>query len=135
MLPDAILYAPINKRVQVSAPNFTRSRARFRGQRESFKINTEIHQLAYDLHKLYEKYDSLNTTLTINLSTIENGGQIGRTLYFTAEGVPGVLYGIAVNWNDASPADESLMLDGTIALIDRLTRLEKRISDLEFGRN
>lgn len=48
-------------------PSFVRYRHRFRGQRESFKVNSDIHAMRYDLFHLYEKFDRLNTDLDTGL--------------------------------------------------------------------
>ena len=89
-----------------------RSRARFRGQRESFKINTEIAQTTYDLRRLYEKYQTIEEKLDLRLETLERGGNVGQALNGT---------------------NKALVLDGVESLADRIFRLEKRVRDLEYG--
>lgn len=47
-------YSEENKRKHFNAPQFTRMRHRFRGPRESEKVNLEIDQLAFSIRKLYQ---------------------------------------------------------------------------------
>lgn len=124
MAADPILYAAVNRRTQISAPNFVRSRARYRGHRESFKINLEIHQLAYDLRRLYERYDVIDAALTTHLNTIEDGGQVGATLVGTV--------GVAVRLA-GDTSDKPFIITGVDDIADRLSRLETRIKNLEMG--
>lgn len=109
-MAETFLYTQTDRRGYISAPQFIRSRARYRGQRESFKINTEIAQLLYDLRKLYEKYDTLKVTLDARLYVLEHGGSISGATYGTS--------------------DEAFVIPGVEELAVRLTRLRERVGAL-----
>lgn len=42
-------------KTQLSQPTLTRARHRYRGPRESYKLNLEISQLLYDFTRLYDR--------------------------------------------------------------------------------
>lgn len=107
-----VTYVPASERSWVLAPQVTRWRSRYRGQRESWKINLEMNQFLYDIRKLWEG----NQTVTNNLNEF---------LYNLEYGVPDSVdyvrpYSIG---NDALPGSQDLIL--------RLERLLKRVERLE----
>lgn len=117
-MPDPILYNTINRRLFISAPTLTRWRARHRGPRESYKINTEITQLLYDIRVLYEKYDTLADQLNYNADVLEHGLNLTQTF----------------RWADATtPADTPIALPGINDIALRLSRLAQRVRALEIG--
>lgn len=48
---------------RIRQPNLTRQRHRFKGPRESEKINQEIYQIRYDAMKLHQKLDEVEQIL------------------------------------------------------------------------
>jgi hypothetical protein len=107
------LYSNIDKSSWVYAPNFGRSRAKYRGVRESYKFNTEIYQILYDFRKLYEKFDSLDTVFSLNLNTIENGSTLSATYV----------------WRNV--AESPMTLPGVNDLALRISQLKHRVLVLE----
>lgn len=71
-----ISYSEHSMSTQFSAPQFTISRHRFRGVRESEKINLEIDQLAYSVRKLYEQQASFRASFREKATTLLEGGPI-----------------------------------------------------------
>lgn len=117
-MADPILYSTVNRRLFISAPTLTRWRARHRGPRESFKINSEITQLLYDIRVLYEKYDSLADQLNYNTDVLEQGLNLTQTY----------------RWADATtPADNPIALTGVNDITLRLSQLAQRVRALEIG--
>lgn len=57
-------------------PQLTRWRHRFRGQRESYKINTETNQFLYDVRLLYQRAADLTELLEGYIDLLVNGGEI-----------------------------------------------------------
>lgn len=54
-MSNTILYSEINRSNFFMTPSTIRWRHRFRGDRESWKINHEIMSIAYDTRKAYEQ--------------------------------------------------------------------------------
>jgi hypothetical protein len=110
----------IDRRYWVYQPNFTRHRHRFRGVRESEKVNQEIVQYYYDLKRV----ELMNATTYDSLEDYEDSIVDGAI-------VDDLLY----NWyGDDVVTDEPLVLLGTTDLAARLETLRKRIGFLENNR-
>lgn len=103
------LYHEYNRREQFLAPQFNRSRHRYRGPRESFKINLEIDQFAFSVHRLYESYEDFREEFIMKASLLLSGGESG--------------------FNDED--DQSVLLPGYEELVARLQRLQSRARALE----
>lgn len=113
----AVLYNTIDKRNWVYQPNFTRWRHRWRGVRESLKINTEISQFYYDATRLNTRVDEVNTQLAETIDLIDNGGSVE---------------GVNFQWDtDATPNIEKLELPGMKEVALRAEKLRNRIRNLE----
>lgn len=82
------LYAAINKDEWIYAPAFVRQRHRYRGQRESIKMNSEISGLRLDVSRLYEKYQTLHDRTLEYLQNCVNGGSVSAKFYFADDPVP-----------------------------------------------
>lgn len=67
-------YSEHNLRRHFNAPQFTRSRHRFRGPRESEKINLEMDQLHYSIHKLYQGQDEFQEHFVDRANLLLEGG-------------------------------------------------------------
>jgi hypothetical protein len=109
------LYSDVDRSSWVYAPNFIRSRARYRGSRESYYLNREIMQLTYDFRRLYEKFDILDTTLSIDLEKIATGGAINATYVWDTD------------------TAKSFVFNGLDDLSLRISRLKQRVEALEGG--
>lgn len=71
-----ISYSEHSMSTQFSAPQFTISRHRFRGVRESEKMNLEMDQLAYSVRKLYEQQANFRANFREKATTLLEGGTI-----------------------------------------------------------
>lgn len=112
-----ILWSEIDKRDWTFQPQFTRWRHRWRGKRESLKINTEINQFYYDVRRLNSRSEDVSAALVENRSTIRDGGDVT---------------GVEFQWTtDATPTIEPVQLDGMDNIISRIQQLRNRIEDLE----
>ena len=121
------LYADTKQRYWILAPQTTKWRHRYRGQRESWKINLEMNQFLYDVRKLYEGTITVSQNLANNLYNLEFGLTISPTYSITYD--DDSLY-------DSSAIDygiDGIELTGEQDYILRVTRLLKRVEKLESG--
>lgn len=65
-----------NRREHFSAPQFTRTNHRYRGQRESEKINLELSQLYFSIRKLYEGVGNLQDDLLNAMDLLIDGNDL-----------------------------------------------------------
>lgn len=87
-----ILYSEFSLRKHINAPQFNRMRHRFRGPRESEKINLEMNQLYYSIHKQYEIQQAFNDKFVTYAENILDGAEL-TGLGFNGEGdieIPGL---------------------------------------------
>ena len=113
---DGIFYSRINRNAILYQPNYTRMRHRYRGHRESEKINLEMGQMYADLAKI----DLELTTVEDNLETYVSyllDGVTHNEATFTDE--------------DATPNDEVVTIIGLNAFQGLMDSLERRIERLE----
>lgn len=101
-------YSDVERRNHFSAPQMTITRQRYRGPRESEKINLEMNQLAFSIKRLYERYDQLAADFVEDASILLEGG----TLFVESENGP-------------------LKVDGLENLTGRIEDLSKRLKALE----
>jgi len=122
---DGIVFLPlffslIDKRFWVYQTNLVRWRHRFRGVRESLKVNQEIGQYFYDISKADRKIRDLNSDYIGVRGVSLDGGDI---------------VGIGYSWYDdaapATPVTGSLSIDGFNEIDARIERLRNRIKILE----
>jgi len=63
----SLFYDLVDRKKWIYQPNFSRSRQRYRGNRDSAKINLEISQFVFDVHNIDKKIkDLLQTTMRFN---------------------------------------------------------------------
>lgn len=108
----AEFYSEANRREHFSAPQLTRVRHRYRGPRESEKINLEINQLAFSIRRLYEMYKAISDEFANDVQLLTEGGVI------TVEEEDG-----------ATPTP--VYVDGLDELAAKLESLMKRVESLE----
>jgi hypothetical protein len=99
----AVFYHAVDRRAFVSQPQLTRWNHRYRGYRESPKINVESAQLLYDVRKLFEHTKGVRVKVLANIATALEGGVV-------------------------VPTETTIGLD---ALINRVSRLTERVRMLE----
>lgn len=102
-------YAEHNLRRHFTAPQFTRSRHRFRGARESEKVNLEMDQLYYSIHKLYDIQNQFQDHFVQRANLLLEGGSI------------------EVESNEDGPID----VVGLEELVARVDMLRRRVKALE----
>lgn len=103
-------YFETDLRAEFSAPQFTRLRARYRGVRESWKVNLEIDQLLFSITGLYDRYNTLHADLVLTSELLFEGGAVtGVTDY----------------------DDDPLVLEGLNSLIEDVAALKARVKRLE----
>lgn len=102
-------FSATNKRTWVYQPNYVRRRNRYRGPRESIKINQEASGMFFDLKAIAKHQNINNQSLIDNVNNIVNG----------------------VEYDDVTWDDENLSLDGITILSSRLEELRKRVKALE----
>lgn len=105
------MYKSYDKRHHLDAPEFTRSNHRYRGPRESSKVNLEIGQLIYSFAKLGERYDSFQEEFS-GLSDILLEG--------------GVIEGVYSNEGDV----EHIEIHGLNEIAAKIQQLNLRINNL-----
>lgn len=71
-----ISYSEHNMSTQFSAPQFNIARHRFRGVRESEKINLEMDQMAYSLRKMYEQQANFRASFIEKATVLLEGGEL-----------------------------------------------------------
>lgn len=80
MAHPTLLYKTYDKREHLDAPQYTRPNHRYRGPRESSKVNLEIDQLVYSIAKLSETYDLFQQEFEGMGSVFVNGGELPAVL-------------------------------------------------------
>jgi hypothetical protein len=98
-----ILYHDKDRRLQLIQPQIIRSRQPFRGPRESAPLNLEIHQMYYDVGRLYTRVRTDVDELSEDIDTLINGGTVV----------------------------DAVEVEGLVSLMERVDRLRSRIAALE----
>lgn len=111
-------YFDTDVRSQFSAPQFTITRHRYRGTRESEKVNLELNQLLFSIASLYERYSDI-------FSTID---EYAKELYVGEEEEN--LEGFNEFFTETFES-RSLALEGLRSLVSRVQHLMKRVENLE----
>jgi hypothetical protein len=112
-----ITYSEADKRYWYYQPQLTRWRHRYRGPRESLKINQEIGQLLYDLTKIKQRNDELLAELDYYTDIMQNGWDFDGDVDYTD-------YSSSTTF---APAE----LPGNIDLASRIESLRNRVRGLE----
>lgn len=102
-------YSEHNMRRQFNAPNFTRTRHRFRGPRESEKINLEMNQMYTAIQVLHKNHDEFQHRFVESATTLLEGE------------------GLTVEMNEDGP----IVLVGLEELASRIDMLRRRVKALE----
>lgn len=105
----AVIYSKYNLRKHINAPQFNRMRHRFRGPRESEKINLEMDQLYYSIHKQDETHKAFNDKFVMYAEMLLEGG---------------TLTGIDFE-------GEEIIISGLLDVAKRLDALARRVQALE----
>lgn len=104
-------------RYWVYQPSLVRWRHRYKGVRESLKVNQEIGQTLYDINSADYRLGNLRTSLEETVDLLINGGTVD---------------GVTFNWlNDATPGDEDLVIPGFDQLVGDVENLRNRVRRLE----
>lgn len=72
-----IFYHTFNERLYFDAPQFNRMRHRYRGVRESAKVNLEIDQTSFSINRLYEKQTVFDDSFVLYAELLTEGGNVG----------------------------------------------------------
>lgn len=110
-----IFYSDNQTEFELTEPNFTRWRHRLRGPRESYKHNIHADQVEYDFHSLYAIADALDERMEAGFALLEFGGEIDADVY----------------WDDATPTEEPIVIEGLETLVANIERLKLRVAALE----
>ena len=103
---------------ELTEPQLTRWRHRYRGQRESYKFNVESDQMLYDIITLYATYDSLRADVKADHALMVEGGELED-----------VAFEYEVDGNPVS--DDPLTILGIEALASEVELLRLRLQALE----
>ena len=109
-----IVYSLSNRDLFLNMPQTIRWRSRYRGYKESYKVNTEVNQLRYDILKLRKTYITIQDDFENHVSDLYDGAIITCTNFY---------------W-DETASDDIIELEGIFALTLRVQQLEKRIKNL-----
>lgn len=113
----ARLYDLRDLRYWVYQPTSVRWRHRYKGVRESLKVNQEIGQYYYDIKNADYKLDNIDDQFEEDSDLLLNGGYLD---------------GVQFNFlEDSTPTDEPVYLLGFEGMIGRVEQLRNRIRSLE----
>lgn len=116
----ATFYSNDDRRRWFSAPQYVRQRHRYRGVRESEKMNLEMDQFAFSVRNLYGDYNEFRETIADYAGILREGqdpllSESGAVLYYSEAGGP----------------EQVVRVAGVHALAARLGELRKRLDYLE----
>lgn len=106
------LYSLVDKTYWVYQPTFVRWRHRYRGPRESLKLNQEISQYMYDLNNIFSQINTNRANLATYATTIRDGGAIS---------------GVEALNDDATPSLVDVELWGLDEIESRIEGLRNRV--------
>lgn len=113
-----ILYTDIDKKFWFRQPNLTRWRHKFRSPRESLKINQEIGQTHYDLHRVNLRSEAVSEEVDAMRENAFNGWDFDGDVDY--------------DWStDATPSASEAEFIGLNELVIRIEILRDRIRHLE----
>ncbi len=137
--PINVLFSQPNTSYFIMAPQLTRWRSRYRGQRESYKVNLEMQQLLFDIRKLYEQVSFTTAYIANNSINLEHG--VSLVGFYWSNYYPTQIYDTSTYDADeydgpvtsSIPSEDlnELDLTGTNDIVIRLSRLLKRVETLE----
>lgn len=105
-----VFYVDVNRREFFNAPQYTRQNHRFRGPRESEKVNLEITQMYFSINRLYNLTANLRQRYLELADLLLTGGTISEDLL--------------------DEDDDAHVLEGIEPLVDRTALLERRLKSL-----
>lgn len=112
-MPD--VYSNLNHEYGwIQAPGLVRRRAKFRAPRESLKTNQEISELRYDLWRLQNDSERIETEFIERSDALIDGGVVDNLSGYWTE--------------DATPTLEQITLPGVKELQYRVESLRNRIT-------
>jgi len=126
----AITYREIKRIVQ---PLFSRYRNTFRGPRSSQKENLEMNKFLIDIKRLEEKINILNEKVYTDIQIILGYGD-PEQVQVHEEYDDGKYYmfdDILVKYGDESATPEYLQIDTMETIAARLSRVAKKVKELE----
>jgi hypothetical protein len=77
----SLFYNEVDRRKWIYQPNFSRSRQKYRGNRESYSINLEISQFVFDVYNIHKKMTTFVETTMRYSSYISRGASISDVEY------------------------------------------------------
>ena len=92
----AIFYTPRGYRERFLSPQFTRMRQRYKGPKDSYRVNLLHSQMRYMFTKLYEQIETVRTNFKRNADTFDLGETPAGVTHGTTSGdavaldVPGI---------------------------------------------
>lgn len=129
----AKFYSEVSYQDFVTQPQLIRWRSRYRGQRESFKMNSEMKAFQFDIAKLYHKMADISEAVTLDYNTLNKGGSFDDTSYTSED-----LYGNATmgevstildtfgEGNLGDQEERPLSIAGAMALFARIEAMRSR---------
>jgi len=113
---DGIFYTRLQRGATLHQPGYSRVRHRFRGHRETEKINLEIGQMYAELSRLDSSITEAENELEAYVGDVNNGVTYSN-ITFTDE--------------DATPTNANVTLEALSPFMGKLAGLENRIVRLE----
>lgn len=113
---EGIFYTRIDKKSLVYQPSYTRVRHRYRGHRESHKVNLEMSQMYAELARIDVDLSNVEDAFESDVDNILTGVSYSD-IFFTDQ--------------DATPTNEAVSITGLEQFMGKLQALEQRIAKLE----
>lgn len=115
---EGTFYSRINRESWLYQPRFVRTRHRYRGHRESEKVNLDINQIYADMSYLASEMNIAEDNLETDIDNVLNGKTYTDVTY-TDE--------------DATPTNELITLKSLDVFSGEMAALEQRIKRLYNG--
>lgn len=101
-------------------PQLTINRARYRGPRESWKVNLEINQIGFDIHNLFNITSVYQTNFELHIQSLEFGLNIVTDASYSGANAPAPYYeavgatnaGNILDGGDVFAQNDSIVYDG-----------------------
>lgn len=125
-----IFYSPIDIKGKILPAQFTRMRHRYRGPRESEKINLEHHQIFYSITKLFQQYNDIREELNTTIEFMYSGDYVGSVEF---QGLLQPYEGLEPS-PDLQPGADTFMdlwVNGLGEVGQRIQTLNARVRNLE----
>ena len=106
--PDFTLFSIVDRDAWVYSPTYIRTRHRYRGARESAKLNLEVYSFNYDVRRINKQLTKSNDDLLLYMNIIQNGGTVDL-------------------------GDSYLAVEGLDRLSAHVENVKRRIRSLEYG--